>query len=72
MSDFISHVKLENFEILRLIGSGGAGSVYLAKQCNLERLVAIKTIRRSCDVTDDLIDDTPYFHIYQVFWSIPF
>jgi len=36
--------KIANFEIIREIGRGGMGSVYLAKQLPVGRLVAIKTL----------------------------
>ncbi|MCX7628324.1 MAG: HDOD domain-containing protein [Methylophilaceae bacterium] len=33
------------FEIIRLLGKGGQGAVYLARDTHLDRLVAIKTLR---------------------------
>lgn len=36
--------KLADFEIIREIGSGGMGVVYLAREINLDRLVAIKIL----------------------------
>ena len=43
--------KLGNFEVLREIGQGGMGVVYLARQPALERLVVLKKMRR--DLSDD-------------------
>ena len=34
------------YEVLRLLGQGGMGSVYLARESLLERLVAIKVLRK--------------------------
>ena len=36
--------KLGDFEILELIGTGGVGAVFLAKQISLDRQVALKVI----------------------------
>ena len=35
-------VKLGDFELLRLLGRGGHGEVYLARDCTLDRQVALK------------------------------
>ncbi|MEO8802455.1 MAG: protein kinase [Rudaea sp.] len=40
-------IQIEGYEILRLLGSGGMSSVYLALQRSLDRKVAIKIMRRS-------------------------
>ncbi|HET8941565.1 MAG TPA: protein kinase [Rudaea sp.] len=42
-------IQIEGYEILRLLGSGGMSSVYLALQRSLDRKVAIKVMRRSGD-----------------------
>lgn len=44
----------ERFSIVRRLGSGGMGDVYLARDSKLERLVAIKTIRADLCRDDEL------------------
>ncbi|MCR9245563.1 MAG: serine/threonine protein kinase [bacterium] len=39
--------RLGEFDILSPIGSGGVGEVYLARQTSLQRLVALKVLKRS-------------------------
>src|SRR5574340_1736337 len=42
------------FEILSELGKGGQGAVYLAHDPRLDRQVAIKTLRKLCNKTDQL------------------
>src|SRR6478735_5439904 len=37
---------LPGYEVIRQLGSGGAAQVYLARQRSLDRLVAVKVLRR--------------------------
>src|ERR1041385_3750115 len=41
--------RLAQYDVLELIGSGGMGDVYLARDCELSRKVALKVIRRGMD-----------------------
>ena len=41
-----------NYEIVSLIGSGGMGDVYLARDRQLDRQVALKLVRRGLDTGD--------------------
>jgi len=45
MSDLASGTWLAGYQLERLIGVGGMGSVYLATEIALERRVAVKVIR---------------------------
>jgi serine/threonine protein kinase len=45
------------FEILRTLGSGGQGAVYLARDPQLERQVAIKTLRRAGQSAEPLLKE---------------
>src|SRR5437773_3727033 len=42
----------EQYEVIRLLGQGGMGSVYLARERLLERMVAIKVLRSEVVATD--------------------
>ncbi|MAT67953.1 MAG: hypothetical protein CMJ58_00335 [Planctomycetaceae bacterium] len=42
--------RLSEFEIIRHLGSGGMGSVYLAKQTSLDRLVALKVCAATASI----------------------
>ncbi|MEM7165632.1 MAG: serine/threonine-protein kinase [Planctomycetota bacterium] len=49
------HLKrVGSYELLKPLGRGGMGSVYLAKRSDFKKLVAIKLIRRGMD-TDDIV-----------------
>lgn len=38
---------VDKYEIIELLGCGGMGQVYLAKDLHLNRLVAVKTLSQS-------------------------
>ena len=40
-------VIVDKYEIIELLGCGGMGQVYLAKDLHLNRLVAVKTLSQS-------------------------
>ena len=44
-TESIPLVNIEGFRIIRLLGQGGMGRVYLAEQTSLRRMVALKLIR---------------------------
>ena len=45
--DLVPGTVVGGFEIIRLLGRGGMGNVYLAKQVSMERLVALKILLKS-------------------------
>ena len=47
MLDIPSGTALGGFRIVRKIGSGGMGDVYLARQVSMDRMVAVKVLRPS-------------------------
>ena len=46
---------LGGFEIVRLIGRGGMGEVYLARQRSLDRMVALKVLARELAPSEDAV-----------------
>jgi serine/threonine protein kinase len=46
-------IQVPGYEILRLLGSGGMSTVYLAVQRSLDRKVALKIMRRTADSASD-------------------
>lgn len=51
-------VALGDFELLKVIGRGGYGKVYLARIKGEEKLYAIKAIAKHVLVEDDAIEST--------------
>jgi len=47
--------RVKDFEIVRPIGDGGMGEVYLAEELTLRRKVALKVIKESADLTSKVI-----------------
>src|SRR3954447_12375117 len=55
----LTRVTLGDFQIDRLLGRGGMGEVYLARQVSLNREVALKVLR------PDLLDNTTYLSRFE-------
>jgi len=51
--DHLRHIAGVRYEFVQELGRGGMGTVYLAKDTELDRLVAIKVINKP-DITDEL------------------
>ena len=46
---------MEGFEVLRTLGVGGIGVVYLARQTSMDRLVALKVVSRELAANPEFI-----------------
>ncbi len=55
-SDSIEFPELEGFEVIRLLGRGGMGAVFLARQLSLQRLVALKILSFPKGGSDPMLD----------------
>ena len=47
--DFSTQEKIGNYQIIKKIGEGGMGAVYLAERADIKQRVALKIIRRGAD-----------------------
>ena len=51
-------MSLDNYEIVKELGRGGMGAVFLANDKRLKRQVAIKVLKLPATMTDEVIEDT--------------
>src|SRR4051794_2472617 len=51
--DLEADVQIGDFKIVRRLGAGGMGIVYLARQVSLDRLVALKVLGPALNRDDD-------------------
>jgi serine/threonine protein kinase len=58
--------RIDDYEVLRLLGSGGFARVYLARQVSLDRLIALKVSRNQGNEARTLAR-LEHHHIVQVF-----
>lgn len=56
IADRLVGLLIGNYEVLRRIGAGGMGEVYLARQVTLDRSVAIKFISAKCSENQEYIE----------------
>jgi len=47
---------IEGFELLRKLGEGGMGATYLARQKSMDRMVALKVLRRNLSRNQDFVE----------------
>jgi len=47
-------MAITDYEIIKQIGAGGMGAVYLARDPRLDRLVAIKKLRIQTNIEEDV------------------
>jgi serine/threonine-protein kinase len=47
---------IEGFELIRKLGEGGMGATYLARQLSMDRLVALKVLRKNLSGSDQFVE----------------